>query len=51
MSACTRYFIKVPVVTYEWREVYAVTSNEVREEHPEALEVLHWTEYDEEYGL
>ena len=47
MGANTIYYAKIPVVSYKWIEVSAVTSDEVREEYPNAVEVLHCTDAHE----
>ena len=47
MSANTTYYAKVPKVFYEWIEVSALTSADVKQEYPEAIEILHWTEFEE----
>ena len=47
MSANTIYYAKVPKVFYEWIEVSAVTRSDVRHDYPEAIEILHWTEFNE----
>lgn len=47
MGASTKWYVKVPRVTYEWVETYAVTSEDARETHPEALEVRHWSEHEQ----
>ena len=48
MSADTSWYVKVPVVSYEWIQVSAITRSDVRREYPEALEILHWMEYEEQ---
>lgn len=47
MGAETTYYAKVPKVFYEWIEVSALTSSDVRKDYPEAIEILHWTEFNE----
>lgn len=48
MSANTTYYARVPKITYEWIEVSALVAADVREQYPDAIEVLHWTEYEDE---
>ena len=47
MSANTTYYVKVPRVFYEWVEVSAVTMDDVTHDYPEAIQILHWTEFEE----
>lgn len=47
MSANTTYYAKIPKIIYEWVEISALTSKDVLDKYPNALEVLHWTEYEE----
>jgi hypothetical protein len=47
MSANTTYYARVPRITWEWIEVSALVADDVREQYPDAIEVLHWTEYEE----
>lgn len=46
MGANTTYYVKVPLVTYEWREVSALTAQDAKEQYPNAIEVKHWSEYE-----
>ena len=48
MSANTTYYAKVPKITYEWIQVSALVADDVREQYPDAIEVLHWSQYEEE---
>lgn len=39
MGAETTYYVKVPVVTYEWKEVSAVTKDEALKQIPHGVDV------------
>ena len=47
MSANTTYYVKVPKLLWQWIEVDALVAADVWEKHPQAMEVLHWTEYED----
>jgi hypothetical protein len=51
MSADTKYYAKIPFLTWKWVEVPAVTAEEVWEKHPLAMEVLHHSEYENRADL
>jgi hypothetical protein len=44
MSANTTYYARVPRITWEWIEVSALVAADVREQYPNATEVLHLIE-------
>jgi len=46
MSAETTYYVKVPVVHFEWIKVQAVTGDEAMQKYPNAVEVLHWSQVE-----
>ncbi len=46
MGADTKYYVKIPVITYDWVETYALTSDEAKEKYPSAIAVLHWSQYE-----
>lgn len=48
MSANTAWYVKVPIIVYEWKEVSAVTKADVYEEYPNAVEIKHWTEFEDD---
>lgn len=47
MGANTTWYVKVPVISYEWKEVSALTKSAVYEDYPNAIEILHWTDFEE----
>lgn len=46
MSAETTYYVEVPVITYEWIKVSAITSTDALEKYPNARQVLHWSQVE-----
>jgi len=46
MSAETTYYVKVPVVHYEWIKVQAITADEALLKHPTGVDVLHWSQVE-----
>lgn len=52
MSAETTYYVELPVISYTWIKVSAITADNVKEKYPDARAVLHWSqvETDEDDG-
>lgn len=48
MGANTTYYARVPKVFWEWIQVSALDSEAVLDQHPDATEVLHWTQFEKE---
>lgn len=48
MSADTTFYAKIPITEYVWVKAYGVTSDDVLRLYPTAVEVKHWSEYEED---
>lgn len=48
MSADTTFYVKIPVTTYDWVKAYGITSDDILRLYPNAVEVKHWSEFEEE---
>ncbi len=46
MGAETTYYVKVPVVSYRWEKVYALTETDAKLMVPQAVEIQHWSEFE-----
>lgn len=46
MDAKTLYYVKVPIVRYQWEKVYALTEIDAKLIIPEAVEIQHWSEFE-----
>ena len=46
MSAETTYYVEVPVLSYTWVKVMAITADDAREKYPNAREILHWSQVE-----
>ena len=46
MGAETLYYVKVPVVRYQWEKVYALTEVDAKLMVPQAIEIQHWAEFE-----
>jgi hypothetical protein len=47
MSAYVAYWVRIPKITYEWIEVSGLSKPDVREDFPDADEVLTQEELEE----
>jgi hypothetical protein len=46
MGAETLYYVKVPIVTYRWEKVHAITEIDAKLIVPQAVEIKHWSEFE-----
>lgn len=46
MGAETLYYVKVPIVSFRWEKVYALTEVDVKLIVPQAVEIQHWSEFE-----
>ena len=48
MSAETTYYVEIPIISYNWIKVSAITADDAREKYPDAREILHWSQVERE---
>jgi len=46
MGAETLYYVKVPIVSFRWEKVYALTEVDAKLIVPQAVEIQHWSEFE-----
>jgi hypothetical protein len=46
METETLYYVKVPIVSFRWEKVYALTEVDAKLIVPQAVEIQHWSEFE-----